>query len=154
MGTDETAKEHIARIEKMLDKVMLQNAMLKKKLEAKPYPPTPQWAKPPQESVPSVPSVPHSSVPSVPSVLPESNSIGSLSRILDRCESVSFSRKRVGEGTGQTWQLDVSVLIPTRGHEVNLSHVVNSDEINNANTDALSDQLAECIRRLSALIVG
>ncbi len=143
MGTDETAKEHIARIEKMLDKVMLQNAMLKKKLEAKPYPPTPQWAKPPQESVPSVPSV-----------LPESNSIGSLSRILDRCESVSFSRKRVGEGTSQTWQLDVSVLIPTRGHEVNLSHVVNSDEINNAKTDALSDQLAECIRRLSALIVG
>ena len=148
MGTDETAKEHIARIEKMLDKVMLQNAMLKRKLEAQPY------TKPPQESVPSVPSVPHSSVPSVPSVLPESNSIGSLSRILDRCESVSFSRKRVGEGTGQTWQLDVSVLIPTRGHEVNLSHVVNSDEINNAKTDALSDQLAECIRRLSALIVG
>lgn len=148
MGTDETAKEHIARIEKMLDKVMLQNAMLKRKLEAQPYPPTPQYAKPLEASVP------HPSVPSVPSVLPESNSIGSLSRILDRCESVSFSRKRVGEGTGQTWQLDVSVLIPARAQEVNLSHIVNSDEINSAKTDALSDQLAECLRRLSALIVG
>lgn len=133
--TDDKSRRSVEGLQKKLDQLMMQNALLKKRLE----------------TVPAVPAVP---VPAVPAILPESNTIGSLSRILDRCESVSFTRKRVGEGSGQTWQLDVSVQIPARGHDVSMSHVVNNDEVNSLKTDGLADQLTECIRRLSALIVG